>query len=107
MYVVIATLPCNVDHDPSRGFPTFGHTEAAVAYLPARRTDPLRVAKSSKQIFSITILQTRPTELPSSAIAVLVVTHSLCINGLLPALVTGSSMNSVVHFVSASLHSAD
>ena len=107
MYVVIATFPCNVDHDSSRGFPSFGHTEAAVAYLSARRADPLRVGKSSKQVLPVTILQTRPTKLPSSAIAVFVVTYSLCINGLLPALVTGCSANSVVHFVSASLNSAD
>jgi hypothetical protein len=102
--VVIACLPCQVDHDPSRWLPSLGQAKTTVAYLPARWTYPAVVAQWLTEVLSVAIDQTWTTELSAHASAVLVPTDCLGVDGFLSALVARGAPHAIIYLVRASFN---
>lgn len=66
--------------------------EAAVADAPARWALPLRIKQSLLDVFSVSVPQTRPTELALDPTALLTTTARLGVDRLLATLVTGGAL---------------
>ncbi len=107
MDIVTARVPCLVDHDSRRGLPPLWQTETAVAYQSAWGTHPLLVQDGLHEAFAVAVEKTWAAELPPDPLAVLVVAHGLCVDGLLSALVACGAAYSVVDLVRASLRDFD
>ena len=104
---VIASLTSKVNQNPSRGFPSLGHTEAAVTNLATWRTHPFWVPQRLGQPLPIPILQAGGAELTSDPSAVLVVADGLDVLGLLATLMAGGAVDAVVHLGGATLYNFD
>lgn len=107
MDTITSGISCMVDQNPCGWLPSLGQAETAVTNLPAGRTHPFLVPERLKQSLSVSVLETRRTELPPDPSAVLVVADCFCVSGFLTALVTGGPIDTVIDLVRGSLHNFD